>query len=74
MRLHRASTALAFALLFAVVLGGCETTTGGKGGRFCDVAEPMTPEPGDSEKISIKLGRQVVAHNRFGAATCGWKP
>lgn len=74
--LSLALTATAFVLAFSVALGGCATvvTGGSKGGAFCDVARPLTPSAGDAETISIGLGRQVIAHNRFGEQNCGWKP
>lgn len=75
-RLHLTTMGAAFALMFAVVLGGCASTpTGGaRGGAFCDVARPLTPSTNDVDKVSLGLARQVVSHNRYGEQSCGWKP
>jgi hypothetical protein len=31
------------AMLLCIACVGCQTTTGGKGGAFCDVASPRRP-------------------------------
>ncbi len=75
-RLHLTAMAAAFAMIASVVLGGCATvpTGGSKGGAFCDVARPLIPTAADAEAVSLGLARQIAAHNRFGAASCGWTP
>lgn len=66
----------ALLVALALALAGCASvpTGGSKGGAFCDVARPLTPSAGDAESLSIGLGRQIVAHNRYGEKSCGWTP
>lgn len=66
----------ALVIIALLALTACATTPtgGGKGGAFCDVAKPLTPSAGDAESLSIGLGRQVIAHNRYGEQACGWTP
>lgn len=74
-RFGLATMAAAFVLTFAVVLGGCASTpTGGKGGSACDIMQAIRPKPDDVDRVSIELGRQIVAHNRYVEEVCGVKP
>jgi hypothetical protein len=47
-------------------LSGCATDRGG----FCDVASAIRPSQADVMSDGTK--RQIVAHNDYGAKTCGW--
>ena len=69
-----AAMAAAFAVTFGVVLGGCTTVSGGQGGNACDIMQAIRPKPDDVEKVSVELGRQIVAHNRYVEEVCGVKP
>lgn len=58
---------LIFVALLA--LAGCQTVKG----SFCAVASPIRPS---AETIAVMTDaevRDVLAHNRKGAALCGWK-
>lgn len=52
------------------LLAGCASTTSGG----CDGFKPIRPSSSDVPVISSGLAGQIVAHNRFGQATCGWRP
>lgn len=57
-------------LVFAMsLLAGCATS-----GAGCDGFRPIRPSASDVAVISHSLASQIVAHNRFGASACGWKP
>ncbi len=64
----------AFAITFGVVLGGCNTVSGGKGGNACQIMKAIRPTPQDAETVSSELGRQIVAHNRYIEDVCGARP
>ncbi|UXN73360.1 hypothetical protein N8D56_21170 [Devosia sp. A8/3-2] len=53
----------------ATILNGCATTTPGD---FCLVASPIRPSVEDQVTDGTK--RQIVSHNAYGAAACGWRP
>lgn len=55
-------------LLLAGLLAACQTTAG----DFCGVSAPIRPSSSDS--LTDGTARQVLAHNEYGAAACGWKP
>lgn len=57
----------AAALILCATLAGCATAPRG---NFCDVAEAIRPSVED--KLSDGTARQILRHNEFGAATCGW--
>lgn len=74
-RFGLATMAAAFVVAFGVVLGGCASTlTGGKGGSACDIMQAIRPKPDDVDKVSVELGRQIVAHNRYVEEVCGARP
>lgn len=75
--IHRfgfAAMVASFALTFAVVLGGCTTVSGGQGGNACDIMKAIRPTAQDVDAVSVELGRQIVAHNRYLKEVCGVTP
>lgn len=52
--------------VLALFLAACATT-----GNFCDVAGPIRPSALDQMTDGTK--RQILAHNEFGAHSCGWR-
>lgn len=62
------------AALLGLILAACQTTTGGRGGAFCDVASPRRPSQAQQAVMSDEAKRQDVAFNRYGAKHCGWRP
>lgn len=50
----------------AISIAGCATS-----GDFCDVSSSIRPSRSDS--LSLETQRQILAHNSYGAAACGWK-
>lgn len=53
--------------LIAVSVSGCATEPVGD---FCGVASAIRPSRADVLTDGTK--RQILAHNEYGAATCGW--
>ncbi|WP_279482229.1 hypothetical protein [Aureimonas sp. SK2] len=51
-------------------LAGCATTGNPSG---CDGWRAIRPSAAEVESASDDLVRQVVEHNRHGAARCGWR-
>lgn len=51
------------------LLVGCTTTKG----SFCTIASPIRPSASTIAAMSDAEVRDVLAHNRKGAALCGWK-
>lgn len=61
------------ALICAVtlsLLAACQTT----GGTFCDIAKPVRLSDAAVDALSDAEVAALLAHNRKGAALCGWKP
>lgn len=52
-----------------IALAGCQTPTG----SFCTVASPIRPSASTIAAMTDTEIRDVLAHNRKGAALCGWK-
>lgn len=52
-----------------LALGGCQTAKG----SFCAVASPIRPSAETMTAMTDAEVRDVLAHNRKGAALCGWK-
>ncbi len=69
-----AAMVAAFAMTFGVVLGGCTTVSGGQGGNACEIMKAIRPTAQDAETVSVELGRQIVAHNRYLKKVCGVTP
>ena len=63
-------TASMLALLAMSCLAGCATTGNPSG---CDGWRAIRPSAVDVSNASDDLVRQVVEHNRYGAARCGWR-
>ncbi|GBU19673.1 MULTISPECIES: hypothetical protein [unclassified Methylobacterium] len=64
-------------LLVGLLLGGCVTTTTGgpgRGGAWCDVEQPIRLSPERIDAMTPDEVKAAVAHNRHGAAECGWAP
>lgn len=59
----------AAALLAALALTGCTD-----GGAFCDLARPVRLSAETIGTLSEIQAREILTHNRTGAADCGWKP
>ncbi|PBB96444.1 hypothetical protein [Mesorhizobium sp. WSM3862] len=59
---------LTLALLIA--LAGCTTDKGG----FCAVSSPIRLSAAAVAALSDAEVRAILAHNRKGAALCGWRP
>ncbi|KFC62793.1 hypothetical protein FF80_03360 [Devosia sp. LC5] len=60
-------TRWALPMLTATILAGCGTTSG----NFCDVASAIRPSVQDDMTDGTK--RQIVSHNNYGEAACGWR-
>lgn len=57
-------------IIFALGASACTTT----GGSFCSIAKPIRLT---GQTIAVMTDAEVaavLAHNRKGAAICGWKP
>lgn len=54
----------------ALALAGCQTTSG----PACSGWQPIRPTKADVAAVSDTLASQILAHNRQGQATCGWRP
>lgn len=61
--------ALTLCVLLALV--GCQTTTKG---TFCAVSHPIRLSQSTVDNLSDQEVSAVLAHNKKGAALCGWKP
>lgn len=59
-------------VIVAALLAGCAGQTGGLGGAFCDVAQPIRPAVSDVLAMTTK--RQILAHDQYGQQACGWRP
>lgn len=68
--------AWAFAFLAAVILGACSTpkATGGSGGAWCDVSQPMRLSEATIAAMTRPELEAAVAHNTHGERECGWRP
>lgn len=63
-----AKVLIAVALL---MLAGCATTARGS---FCGIEHPTRLTPTTIDAMTDAEVAAAVAHNRKGAALCGWKP
>lgn len=62
---------LKLALLAALLaLVACTTAKG----SFCDISSPVRLSAESVDALSDEEVRAILAHNRKGAALCGWKP
>ncbi|TIQ96137.1 hypothetical protein [Mesorhizobium sp.] len=59
---------LTLAILMA--LAGCTTPKGG----FCALSSPIRLSAAAVADLSDGEARAILAHNRKGAALCGWRP
>ncbi|RWI45981.1 MAG: hypothetical protein EOQ93_30465 [Mesorhizobium sp.] len=57
-------------LALLVALAGCTTARGG----FCSVSSPIRLSAASVATLSDGEARAILAHNRKGAALCGWRP
>ena len=57
-------------ILFTLLLAGCTTTRG----SFCDIEHPTRLSPATIDAMTETEVAAALAHNRKGAALCGWKP
>ena len=57
------------AIIALVALAGCQTPSG----SFCTIASPIRPSAETIATMTDTEVRDVLAHNRKGAALCGWK-
>lgn len=64
---------LVFLLFALLTLLGCATTRPPVA-DFCDVAVPIRPTPETLAAMSDAEIEDALAHNRKGAALCGWRP
>jgi hypothetical protein len=53
------------------LLVGCQTTSKGS---FCQIAKAHRPSQAAIDALTDDQVRDLLAHNRKGAALCGWKP
>lgn len=70
-------TRFAGSVAIAALLAGCATFGAPPVQNqltFCKGAKPISPEKGETAKLSDKLFDQLDQHNRLGAKACGWKP
>lgn len=58
-------------LLTLLFLAACQTT--GKG-DFCSIAQPIRLPSEQIDQLTDAQVKELLAHNRKGAALCGWKP
>lgn len=61
----------ALALLSLVALAGCQTAPRG---TFCTISDPIRLSPAAVAALSDAEVETILAHNKRGAALCGWKP
>lgn len=54
-----------------ILLAGC-ATAGPATDSFCAVAKPILISKADV--LTEGTARQVLEHNEYGAAKCGWRP
>ncbi|RMF00175.1 MAG: hypothetical protein D6773_11875 [Alphaproteobacteria bacterium] len=40
----------------------------------CEGFKPIRGTKADAAVISDRLAESIIAHNRYGARVCGWKP
>lgn len=57
-------------LIALAIATGCSSTVKG---TFCTVASPIRPTASTIAAMTDAEVRDVLAHNRKGAALCGWK-
>jgi hypothetical protein len=60
----------ALALASLLALAACQTAKG----SFCDIAKPVRLSDAAVDALSEAETAALLAHNRKGAALCGWKP
>lgn len=60
----------AVALVALLALAACQTPQG----TFCDIAKPIRPSAETIDAMSDAEVAVALAHNKKGAAMCGWKP
>jgi hypothetical protein len=60
------------ALLLALALAGCQTTSSGRGGAFCEVEKPIRLSTATIDAMTPDERRQALEHNQYGAKECGW--
>ncbi len=55
-------------LILMLFVAGCAT------GPATDCAgfKPIRPTPADVDAVSDRLAAEILAHNEFGRAHCGW--
>lgn len=56
-------------IALSLLLAGCTTT----GGTFCAVEHPIRPTKAEVATLSDASVAAILAHNKKGAALCGWK-
>lgn len=66
----RAVAIFAGLLLLAMLLAGCQSTSGGS---YCDIARPIRLSAGTVDAMSDREVEAVLAHNETGRRLCGWK-
>ena len=59
----------ALILVALLAVAGCQTAKG----SFCTIAQPIRPSASTIAAMTDAEVRDVLAHNRKGAALCGWK-
>lgn len=57
-------------LSLLIALAGCTTAKG----SFCAVSSPIRLSAAAVPALSDAEVRTILAHNRKGAALCGWRP
>jgi starvation-inducible outer membrane lipoprotein len=58
-------------ILLTLLLAGCTTAPRGS---FCDIEHPTRLSPATVDAMTDTEVAAALAHNRKGAALCGWKP
>jgi hypothetical protein len=61
---------IALSLASLILLAGC-ATSGAVTDGFCVEAKPILVSKADV--LTPDTARQVLAHNEYGAARCGWR-
>lgn len=72
----RALSALAVLLLVTscAATGGVPDVTTSKQDTFCKTAHPIVLNDAAIAALDDEAAKKALAHNRYGAKHCGWKP
>lgn len=63
-----------YLIVASLLLAGCQATIAPATGDWCDVNEPRRHTKEVIVVMSEKELNELIAHNRYGAERCGWRP